>query len=190
MKKVGIFAGTFDPIHNGHIAVARLSLKDCLLDKVYFAVEERPWGAKTPIPVEKRQAMVDLSISGDKDIEQLLLPDKHFNVSKTLPYLVGLFAGCELFFMFGADVFMNMNSKTWPDLPKLLKHHLIIFERGDITEVDINQHAKTMGIHVAILTSESLGVSSTVVRGSLVAQSSDTPATVKEFIKSNNLYIN
>ncbi|MCA9332160.1 adenylyltransferase/cytidyltransferase family protein, partial [Candidatus Saccharibacteria bacterium] len=42
MKKVGIYAGSFDPIHKGHIALAEQAIQQCGQDKVFFMVEPRP----------------------------------------------------------------------------------------------------------------------------------------------------
>jgi nicotinate-nucleotide adenylyltransferase len=42
MKKIGIFAGTFDPIHEGHVAFAQAVLADLSLDKIYFLPERQP----------------------------------------------------------------------------------------------------------------------------------------------------
>ena len=187
---VGIFAGTFDPIHNGHLAAARLSAKQCLLDKVYFAVEAQPWGVKSPVKYKNRQEMVDLAISKDENIDQLVLEDKHFEVEKTLPKIEKTFKNNKLFFIFGADVFLKMNSSSWKNLNQLLKHGMIIFERGSITQKDISDHANNLGISVAILTSNKLDSSSSKIRSSVDINSDEIPSAVDKFIKENRLYQN
>lgn len=190
MNSVGIFAGTFDPIHSGHLAVARLSANQCLLDKVYFAVEAQPWGVKNPVEYKIRQVMVDLAISKDENIDQIVLEDKHFEIDKTLPKIEKKFKNNKLFFIFGADVFLNMNTYNWKNLNQLLRHGMIIFERGNITQKDISEHANNLGINVAILTTDKLGSSSTKIRRSIDINSDEIPQEVDKFIKENRLYQN
>jgi len=189
VSRVGIFAGTFDPIHNGHLDVARLSKDQCLLSEVYFAVEEEPWGVKNPVGIEKRYAMVNLTIKDESDIKQIVLPQKHFDINSTLPYLETHFGNSELFFIFGADVFIKMDSSSWPNLPKLFNHNLIIFERGEINENDIQKHAEKLGINIAILTSQHLKHSSTDVRIE-TDKSIWVPRLVAKYITENKLYVN
>lgn len=185
-KAIGIFAGTFDPIHEGHIEVARLAASECSLDEIYIAVEELPWGKKEPESIKHRTAMVDLAIASEPRIKRLQLPDTHFSISSTLPYIIERFKNLHLFFIFGADVFVHMNKQSWPDLPKLFAHHLIIFERGEVDEASITAHAASLGIQVAILPTSKLHYSSTSVRDGALDLISDP---VQAYIAGHRLYM-
>ena len=46
MARIGIYAGTFDPVHAGHVAFALQSLEAAKLDRVYFLPERRPRGKR------------------------------------------------------------------------------------------------------------------------------------------------
>lgn len=187
-KRIGFFAGSFDPIHDGHVAVASSAILDLELDQLYFMVEEMPWGNKSPASLENRCHMVDLAIENHELMQQLKIDDKQFSISKTLTEIEKKFVDCELYFIFGADVFMHMNSKKWPGLEKLLEHYLVVFERGDIREHQISDHAVELGAVIAILPSEHLNHSSSDVRLSPHEKSIWVTQKVSEYIQKNNLY--
>lgn len=185
---VGIFAGTFDPIHDGHIAVAKSAIEFLGLNKLYFMAEKSPWSAKTPIDIKHRKAMVELALSDDPNLEILNIPDERFDISSTLYKLEQQFQGCELYFIFGADVFLQMNDNTWKELPKLLTHNIVVFERAKILELEISEHAKTLGVALAILPSAHPHHSSSVVRMVHNNRTLWLPKKVAKYINDNNIY--
>ena len=188
MKKIGIFAGAYDPIHDGHLDVANTAHSYLGLSSVYFMVEQQPWGDKHPIDFRHRSSMVALAIKGFKHLGLLEIPDKRFSISQTLPRLEQQFAGDELYFIFGGDVFLNMNGNNWPGLERLLEHYVVVYERGSITEGIIAEHAKVLGITLAILPSAHLHLASTDVRLQPHKKAIWLPKRVAEYIDKNNLY--
>jgi len=190
INRVGIFAGTFDPIHDGHIAVAKTAVEFLELDKVYFMVEESPWTAKKPVDVKHRKAMVELALSDNQNLRLLNMTDKRFDVSTTLKKIEQLLPDSEFYFIFGADVFLNMNNKNWQGLDKLLKHNIVVFERGKILESDISEHAKTQGVALAILPSAHPHHSSSVVRMKHNDRILWVPKPIAKYIEKEQLYLN
>jgi nicotinate-nucleotide adenylyltransferase len=188
INRVGFFAGTFDPIHDGHLEVARSSVIHLELNTLYFMVESEPWVSKSPVAVEYRQSMVELAIEHDEKIMQLyeLLP--HFSISTTLPKLEAKFPESELYFVFGGDVFLRMNRMLWQGLENLLKHHIVVFERSGVSHQSIEQHARKLGIVVAIIPSTHAEHASTDVRLAPHEKNVWLPSKVASYIKSNNLY--
>ncbi len=150
--------------------------------------EEVSWSSKSPVGISHRRAMIDLSIADDPKIKQLNLVDKQFNISQTLIRLEKKFPKDELYFIFGSDVFMKMNTKQWPGLDNLFNHYIVVFERGVYTEVEINEHAKSLGIAVAILPSMYPQHSSTDVRLKPHEKSVWVPKKVADYIDKNRLY--
>jgi nicotinate-nucleotide adenylyltransferase len=187
-KRVGIFAGSFDPIHDGHIAVANSCIENLELDKIYFMVEPQPWGNKSPVNIKHRRKMVELVTREYTNFGQLELYDKQFCIDSTLKKLENQFPGSELYFIFGGDIFIKMNKQTWPELDKLLEHYIVVIERGKITEEDISHHAMELGIVTAILPSEHLHHSSTDIRLNPHNKSIWVPKLVGEYIDFNKLY--
>ena len=189
MNRIGIYAGIFDPIHDGHLAAARSAVVDLQLDTLFFLVEKSGWGGKTPIPLQKRQDMVAIATQDDLQLRQLESKEDRFDTDRTLTRLEREYVGDELYFVFGADVFMNMNTAQWPGLEKLLKHYIVVFERKNISQSDIAAHAKELGIVVAILPSEYMEHSSTNVRLKPHDRDIWVPKTVSDYIEHKGLYI-
>jgi nicotinate-nucleotide adenylyltransferase len=187
-KKVGFFAGSFDPVHDGHLEVARTVIRAVDLDELYFMVEEKPWGNKRPIDVVHRQAMVDLAIENEPKTAQLDLSEKQFSIQATLPILKKIYPNYELHFIFGADVFMHMEREKWPNLEKLLEHHIVVFERGKVSQSNIIQHANRLGINVLVLSSKLPYHNSTDVRATPHNKTVWLPKRVAEYIQENSLY--
>lgn len=187
-NRIGIFAGSFDPIHEGHIAVAESAIENLELDKLLFMVEKSPWTKKEPISIKHRKAMVELSIREHPKIKQLELPDKRFDLNSTLQKIEALYPYSELYFIFGADVFLRMNGEQWPNLEKMFKHYIVVFEREDYRDDSITSHAKELGIVVAIIPSQHLYHSSSAVRTQPGMKQIWVSADVASYIDKNNLY--
>jgi nicotinate-nucleotide adenylyltransferase len=68
MKRIGIMGGTFNPVHKGHLALAKAAQKEYALDKVIFIPSGNPphKAAKEVIDKEERYRMVKLAISRQK----------------------------------------------------------------------------------------------------------------------------
>ena len=64
--RVGIFGGSFDPVHNAHVALARQALTELALDELIWLPAGQPWQKKRALsPVADREAMVALAIDGE-----------------------------------------------------------------------------------------------------------------------------
>src|SRR5437764_14301894 len=80
---VAIFGGTFDPIHRGHLAIARAARERFDLDRIYFVPADVPPGRPAPATAfEHRYAMVALATAGEKGLLPSLLeaPPRHSNL--------------------------------------------------------------------------------------------------------------
>lgn len=188
MRKIGIFAGAFDPIHDGHLEAARSVLGNLGLDAVYFMVEPKPWGEKQPIPIAHRRKMVDIAVIDDVRLRQLELPDDQFSLEVTLPRIENKFPDSELYFIFGADVFMKINAEQWPGLERLKKHYIVVLERKDILEPEISTQVRALGVMTAILPSPLPHHSSTDVRIKPDSKHIWVPEGITNYINQNKLY--
>lgn len=119
-QRIGIYSGSFDPIHKGHISFALSAIDDAKLDKVYFLVEALPRHKPGITHLAHRIAMLRLATRAHTKLSVLELPDKRFAVATTLPRILARFKGDELFMLMGSDVLEHL--AKWPMSEELLSH--------------------------------------------------------------------
>ena len=120
---IGLFGGSFDPIHRGHLVVARTAAAKFNLKQIWFVPADiPPHKQKTPITsFYHRYAMVALGVSGEKDFMPSLLeaPDPAIPESKRKPsYSIEtvrrvkrtLGKSDRLYFLIGMDAFRDISS--------------------------------------------------------------------------------
>lgn len=120
MKRIGIYSGTFDPVHAGHVTFALQAREAARLDKVYFMPEREP---RRKVGVEHyghRYAMLERAVRPHTHLAVLDTTDKYFNVTRTLPRLQQLFPGVELVLLLGSDVAQFV--PQWQHVDTLVKN--------------------------------------------------------------------
>lgn len=163
-----MYAGTFDPVHAGHVAFALQALQAAQLDKVYFLPERRPRDKQHVEHFGHRVAMLKRATAPHPQFEVLELVDISFSVERTLPKLQRLFEGDQLVFLFGSDIVPKLAS--WPKAERLLEHELVIglrFQHDRETIHNIVESWPTQPKVVTIFDSFAPDVSSGKVREAL-----------------------
>lgn len=131
--RIGIYAGTFDPVHAGHIAFALQSLQAAQLDAIYFLPERRPRGKSDVEHFGHRVAMLTRALRPYKQFEVLELVDTSFTIKRTLPELQQHFPDAKLVFLFGSDIITKL--PEWPHAKQLLQQsELVVGLREDDDE--------------------------------------------------------
>ena len=113
--RLGVFGGTFDPIHLGHLILAESCREACRLDRVLFVVSgEPPHKPRDRTPPGDRVEMVRIAIAGHAVFEaseiELSRPGPHYTF-ETLEALRAERPDDELFFLIGADSLQDL--PTW-----------------------------------------------------------------------------
>lgn len=188
MNKIGILAGTFDPIHKGHVALAEAARQKAKLDKVILLVEQQPRRKQTTASFEQRQEMCQLITANRKWLEVLELKDLRFDVHQTLPQLQKHFPKAELAMILGSDVFRHL--PTWPKLDSLVEEvrFIVAVRSGDTPEM-AEDVALDSGAEFMLVKSRFPKMSSTQIREHLNSEASKHihPAVVA-YIAKNKLY--
>ena len=112
---IGLFGGTFDPIHSGHLAAARAARERFQLDVVYFIPAGLPPHKNRHAPYEERFAMVSLACAGEPrfvpSTAEAPAPGKpSYSILTVRRFRRELGAGAELYFLIGADAFLTIRS--------------------------------------------------------------------------------
>ncbi|HJS28119.1 MAG TPA: nicotinate-nucleotide adenylyltransferase [Anaerolineales bacterium] len=116
MARLGIFGGTFDPPHLGHLILGAEACFQLALDRLLWVVTaEPPHKAGDQLaPVEARLAMVEAAIAGNESFElsriEVDRPGPHFSVD-TLKLLRGAYPRDELVYLIGGDSLRDL--PTW-----------------------------------------------------------------------------
>jgi nicotinate-nucleotide adenylyltransferase len=122
VTRIGLFGGTFDPVHNAHLALARSALQDLQLDEVRWIPAGRPWQKASRIsPAVCREAMVRLAIEGEPRFVIDRIELEREGASYTLDTVRALQAarpGAEWALLIGQDQYAGLH--TWVDWRELL----------------------------------------------------------------------
>jgi nicotinate-nucleotide adenylyltransferase len=187
--KIGIYSGSFDPVHSGHLEFASSALRQAGLDKLYFLPERLPRHKPNVSSLEHRIKMLELAIVEQNNLKLAILHlvEDRFSVDVTLPELEQKFAKDELFFLFGSDVYSKMLDHPWPGLDDLAKHVFLIGVR-DQESIEIIESNDIKIINIDKLKAK---YSSTATRHD-IKQTKNSQKTVHEVIQysnKNKLYI-
>jgi nicotinate (nicotinamide) nucleotide adenylyltransferase len=187
MRRIGIYSGTFDPVHAGHIAFGLETLKQLELDEIIYLPEARPRYKTNVTGLEHRLAMLELATAQHVGLRPLSVNSPQFTVSDTLPELQQLFPDSHFTFLLGSDVAHSLIQ--WPGINELSGTvHFAIGLRGEDTAESLQPLMRTADDldlkYTFIFTQFSNACSSTIRMGK------DIHATraIAAYAEQNNLY--
>lgn len=120
MSKIGIFGGTFNPIHMGHIRLGQLVLDEIKLDKILYIPDNTPphKSDKDLACGEDRLNMISISLKDHVDMESSDIELKRAGKSYTFDTLLelkSLYQNDELYLITGADMFLTLDKWREPE---------------------------------------------------------------------------
>ena len=187
-KRTVIFGGSFDPIHNGHVALARRVLDGGLADEVWFMVSpQNPHKQGTALTDENRRLrMVQLAIQGEAAFRacdfEFALPRPSYTIN-TLAALEESYPDREFLLLIGADNWEKFGS--WYKSEEILRRYgIIVYPRG-------NEVVPHLPQGVVWLPAELYDISSTAVRRAVAEGqgiSGSVAPAVEHYIYENGLY--
>lgn len=166
-ERIGVFGGTFDPVHSGHVAVAAEVRHALSLDRVLLVVAGDPWQKRGQVvaSAQDRLALVRLAVEGIPGLEASGIEVEREGPSVTADTLEALARpGRTLFLVLGADAVANMG--TWRRLEdtKRLAEIVVVERAGDL---DVNPPGDGWTVHHVRV--PRLDISSTDLRARLAA---------------------
>ena len=189
-RTIGIYGGSFNPIHNGHIALARQFITALSLDKVWFVVSpQNPFKVNDQLlDDDKRLEMVRVALADEPQMDvcdiEFYLPKPSY-MWNTLQRLSTDFPETEFVLLIGGDNWSSFH--RWYRAADILKHyHVAVYpRRGEhLDEASLPEH-------VTMVRAALLDISSTAIRQRLAAGQSIeglVPAEVARLIAREHLY--
>jgi len=187
--KVGLYFGSFNPVHVGHLIIANHIVTNTDLTQVWFVVSpQNPFKNSASLLNEyHRLHMVNIAIDGENRLRasnvEFKLPKPSYTID-TLTYLKEKYPEYEFAIIMGSDGFQNLDK--WKNYQLLVKNYpFYIYKRPgfEVTE--------TFGANVTILNAPLLDISSTEIRNMVKEKKSIrflVPDAVKEEIERNAYY--
>ena len=190
-KRIGIFGGTFDPIHNAHMDIARAALKEAHLDRIIFVVSARP-PHKHGGPyasAEDRFAVVSAAVHGNPRFEVSRVEMDREGPSymvDTLGEMAKLHRDAALFLIIGLDSFLDL--PKWKDPEGIISRaRLLVIRRPNLPD----EAPVQLKGRYDVLKFPETDLSSTEVRDRIVAGGPFdelVPAPVARLIRERGIY--
>lgn len=215
-RRIAYFGGTFDPVHNGHLEIAKALVAIFKLDRFYFLPAfHAPHKSDTkPTSEFHRYAMLCLATQEERRIAvstlEIKKQEKRYTVD-TLAELIAIHPKDEIFFVMGADSWRDI--KTWKEWERVLLacNHIVVTRPGypiktdhvsdrireriiDLRSRKLSPFAPSINNNTAIYITDAVvyDTSATELREDLadgnLDRRSDIPLAVAKYIEKYELY--
>lgn len=199
--KIGLFGGTFNPIHNGHLILAENIVNIFNLDKIFFIPAGDPPHKKVDIDKMHRYFMTILAIQNNKkfEISTAEIDGKNKYSFETINYFKKLYKKDEIFFIMGLDS-LNDIEKWKKGLALLDMCNFIIVNRfyanqedkiKNYNDLKFNKNKFCDKKNLFFIENFNIDISSTEIRNSIKNNSSIkylVPQQIENYIFENKLY--
>ena len=197
MERIGIFGGSFDPPHIGHMQAAQQAIDLLHLDRLLLIpAGVAPHKAASTEKGEHRLQMLRLAAGQMPRAEVSDLEILRGNISytcETVQQIRAMYPHAELFLLMGSDMFLSFDH--WKNPEFILEHAtLAVFCRGTKGEkpaiAEKKAQMQACGHRVCVLENDVVDISSTQLRRLLAFQCADDflPCGVGEYIRDHGLY--
>ena len=190
-EKIGLFFGTFDPIHNGHLRIAKYITEEKLADKVWLVVTpENP--IKVGSKISSFNHRFNMAKIATENYDNIIPSDLEVNLKKpnytidTLEYISNKLKDIEFSLIIGEDNYKIFD--TWKDYKKIInKYKIFIYPRKGT----LNENLHIINENTMYIGGPRIDLSSTNIR-KIVSKNSDPKDLISnkvmEYINSNKLY--
>jgi nicotinate-nucleotide adenylyltransferase len=191
--RIGVFGGTFNPIHFGHLITAELIRNDYSLDKIIFIPADIPVHKKLSGMVSgiDRYEMIKLAISGNEYFEVSDIEIKRKEPSYTILTIRELFKvypESSIFMIIGGDSFNQLD--TWREYKEIIDLIDIVVLRRE-GDLEYREDISSLSDNFIFTDNPLVGISSTYIRERIKNDSGCkylVPESVRDYIKEKRLY--
>jgi len=199
-KRLGIYGGTFDPIHTGHLILAEMTRQECGLDKVVFIPAANPPHKRDRYissPMQRLE-MTRLAIEDNPHFELSDMEIKRKGISYTVDTLKALRdiypEECEFWMIIGSDSLLELN--TWKDIEKITQMcNFAVYMRPDSPVDRCKAQAQAIGEgangNITFVQAPMIEISSTDIREKVAKGKSIrymVTDRVRQYIMDRGLY--
>lgn len=195
-KRIGIMGGTFNPIHNGHLLLARKAQEQVSLDKVLFMPSGNSYMKRNVLETRKRVDMVTLAIKNDPYFElSTIEAQKSGNTytCETLKFLTMSNPENQYYFIIGADILFQI--EQWRNPEQIFQMAVLVCAVRDDYDMDaIRQKGNVLmasGAELIYLNMPRLDISSTDIREKVkngLPITKYVPPEVAHYIEQEHIY--
>ena len=192
MKNIGLFFGSFNPIHSGHLAVAEFFAQNTNLEEVWFVVSpQSPFKEKnTLMENHHRLAMVQLAIEDKSNLkacaEEFDLPSPNYTIN-TLDHLKKKYPECQYTLLLGQDNIAGLDK--WKDHHKIIEQFkLYVYPRTQSDKIpsSLLNHSNIFYFEASLI-----DISATEIRNAIKNKKLLTdllPQKIQDYLLKFNLY--
>jgi len=190
MKKIGLFFGSFNPIHIGHLAIAEFMVEQTDLNQLWFVVSpQNPLKEKKSLLADHhRWAMVNIAIEDDMRFRATNIEFKMPHPSYTIDTLTRLsekHPDYRFILISGTDIFNSLHK--WKNYQEILKQYsFYVYARPNYQMENFADHPK-----IKIFDAPPMGISSSYIRKSIKEKNEVRyllPPKLNEYIKEMHFY--
>jgi nicotinate-nucleotide adenylyltransferase len=190
--RIGVLGGSFDPIHNAHLVIARLAIEQLGLDDVRFTVAAgQPFkNGRHEAPAPQRLRMVELALDGvtncQADGRELRRPAPSYTVD-TLREMHAEYPAAELVLIMGRDVFRGFGAWRDPDGVRALAS-IAVCDRPGRESAGLGSSGRAADREIQV---PAMDLSSTAIRARAAAGlplDGWVPRAVADYIVASRLY--
>ncbi len=192
MKKIGLYFGSFNPIHNGHIALGKFFIENTDLHEVMFIVcPQNPFKSKNELLGQQhrlnmvQQALLKFPKLICSDIE-FTLPKPNYTI-ETLNHLISCQSKVNFSLLIGEDNLVNLNK--WKEYKNILKLvNLYVYPRKHRNKIPkyLLKHPKINLLDAPKLDFSSSDIRIKLIKGEVIKSS--IPTSTMAYLEQNDIY--
>lgn len=187
--KIGLYFGSFNPVHIGHLIIANFMATNTNLDQVWFVISpQNPLKHKSSLLNKyHRKYLIDIAIDGEKKLRssaiEFSLPTPSYTID-TLSYLQEKYPDYSFLIIIGSDSVQNL--PKWKNFELLVKNfEILVYERPGFA-IEKTHESRIVKVKAPLLDISSTQIREMIKKGDSIKFF--VPDVVKEEIERNHYY--